>query len=81
MAVPLHDMIDPRLVDFDTWAARITEVLFKTSSPPSPPEEKDWKTWATFLMGNGAFQQWDVPHPERFDDWREWGTWLKGIFP
>ena len=81
MAVPLHDMIDPRLVDFDTWSTRITEVLFKTGSPLFPPTEENWQEWAERLIANGSFQQWDVPQPANFDDWREWGTWLKGIFP
>jgi len=82
MPVPLHDVIDPRLVDFPTWADRLVEVVFKTSAPPlPPPREDDWRSWAERLFEDSSFVQWNVPHPAGFSDWREWGAWVKGIFP
>ncbi len=82
VAVLLHDIMDPRDVDFLTWADRVVEVVFSTGSPPMPPfNEAHWQEWAERLYDNASWQQFNIPHPRAFDDWREWASWVKGTFP
>ncbi len=64
---------DPQGLDFNTWAARVTE-QFASYGIPEPFNESRWKDWACSLFAANALTQKDIPSPQGFTDWRQWAS-------